>query len=151
MRSRSAFAEKGVKDTEGDGRKCPAGMGAGLAGGSRAVNNCARHLVWITIAALCCQPRAVGPSLGRSAGRGGEVPFVRSCQVGGFQPLALRVPAAWWAAWMDGGAWAGLEKKSWTRAVNAGNCRAKVGRVSAQDAQYAAAVVAVADCKPEPP
>ena len=85
-------------------------MGAGLAGGSRAVNNCARHLVWITIAALCCQPRAVGPSLGRSAGRGGEVPFVRSCQVGGFQPLALRVPAAWWAAWMDGGAWAGLRK-----------------------------------------
>ena len=113
---------------------------AGLAG-SRAVNNCARHLVWITIAALCCQPGVVGPSLGRSAGRGGEVPFVRSCQVGGFQPLAL----------MDGGAWAGLERKSWTRAVNAGNCRAKVGRVSAQDAQYAAGVVAVADCKPKPP
>ena len=108
---------------------------AWLLAGSRAVNNCARHLVWITFAALCCQPRAVGPSWGKSAGRGGTVPFVRSCQVGGFQPLALSVPAAWWAAWMDGGAGAGLEKKSWTRAVNAGNCQAKVGRVSAEDAQ----------------
>ena len=49
------------------------------------------------------------------------------------------------------GVWAGLEKKSWTRAVNAGNCQAKVGRVSAQDAQYAAGAVAVADWKPKPP
>ena len=77
---------------------------AWLLAGSRAVNNCARHLVWITFAALCCRPRAVGSSWGMSAGRGGEVPFVRSCQVGGFQPLALSAPAAWWAAWMDGGA-----------------------------------------------
>ena len=104
--------------------------------GSRTVNNCARHLVWITFAALCCQPRVVGPSLGNTARRGGEVPFVRSCP-GWWVPAIGTERACCLVGCLDG-RWGlgGIGEKLLDTCCECLQLPAKVGRVSAQDAQY---------------
>ena len=119
--------------------------------GSRVLSNWVRKLVWMAAAALRCQPRSKGPSMAVCGVGGGDAPLRISSRVGGFQSGPCKASAASSAAWTECGA-------GWERschgincAVKWGNCWCSMGRVSAQEAQYAAGASTVADGSPRPP
>eukprot|EP00438_Fugacium_kawagutii_P032965 Skav223875 [mRNA] locus=scaffold1226:340495:341082:+ [translate_table: standard] len=120
--------------------------------GGKVLSNSWRDCWCNTVVAWCCQPRPVAGSRSWSGGIGGGCWPSASCvQSGGVHPAFWSACAAAVAAWMDWVAPSGCIRVDTSPCVCRGKCFSRTGNEPAQETQYAAMAVVLAEDNPNPP